>query len=91
MAFVVTNPDKPFGREQIMKPSPVKEIALKHDIRVFQPEKIRNNPEFLQDISSFSCDYFIVVAYGKIMPREVLEAPKKMCINIHGSILPAYR
>lgn len=91
VAFVVTNPDKPFGREQIMKPSPVKEIALKHDIRVFQPEKIRKNHEFLQDISSFSCDHFIVVAYGKIMPRQVLKAPKKMCINIHGSILPAYR
>jgi methionyl-tRNA formyltransferase len=87
----VTNPDKPFGREQTMKPSPVKEFAVLHSIPVFQPVKVRGNDQFLNDIRAYNCDYFVVVAYGKILPLELLEMPKKMCINIHGSILPAYR
>lgn len=91
VVFVVTNPDKPFGREQIMKPSPVKELALKHNICILQPVKVRWNTEFLKEIASYNCDYFIVVAYGKIVPLELLEIPKKLCINVHGSILPAYR
>ena len=91
IAFVVTNPDKPFGREQTMKASPVKELALAKDIPVFQPVKIRGNEQFLDDIRAYDCDYFIVVAYGKIVPLELLEIPSKMCINVHGSILPAYR
>ncbi len=91
VVFVVTNPDKPFGRDQVMKPSPVKESALAHNISVLQPQKIRWNTEFLDTIRSYNCDYFIVVAYGKILPLELLEIPTKMCINIHGSILPAYR
>jgi len=91
VAFVVTNPDKPFGREQIQKASPVKELALIKKIPVFQPEKIRWNEDFFQTLRSFCCDYFIVVAYGKILPIEVLEIPNKLCINVHGSILPKYR
>lgn len=91
VAFVVSNPDKPFGRDQEMRPTPVKELALKEHIPVFTPEKVRNNTEFLDTIRGYDCDYFIVVAYGKILPVELLEIPKKMCINVHGSILPKYR
>ena len=89
--FAVTNPDKPFGRDQIMRSSPVKELAIANSILVLQPLKVRNNPEFLDELRTYDCDYFIVVAYGKIVPRELLDIPKKMCINVHGSILPAYR
>jgi len=89
--FVVTNPDKPFGRDQLLKSSPVKEFALSHNIPVLQPQKIRWNTEFLDTIRSYACDYFVVVAYGKILPLELLEIPRKICINIHGSILPAHR
>lgn len=89
--FVVTNPDKPFGRKQELRPSPVKLLAEKNFLKIFQPVKIRNNAEFLAEISAYNCDYFIVVAYGKILPKELLDIPKKMCINIHGSLLPAYR
>jgi methionyl-tRNA formyltransferase len=71
--------------------SPVKEFAIEKEIRLFQPEKIRNNTEFLAELSKYDVDYFIVVAYGKILPNEILEIPKKMCINVHGSILPKYR
>lgn len=74
-----------------MKASPVKELALTHDTPVYQPVKVRGNTEFLDDIRVYNCDYFIVVAYGKILPLELLETPKKMCINVHGSLLPAYR
>lgn len=91
VVFAVSNPDKPFGRNQEMKPTPVKELALSKNIPVFTPTKIRQNQEFLDEIRSFECDYFIVVAYGKIVPQELLDIPKKMCINVHGSILPAYR
>ena len=89
--FTVTNPDKPFGRDQIMRSSPVKDLAIANNIPVLQPAKIRNNEEFLDQIRSYDCDYFIVVAYGRILPLELLEIPSKMCINVHGSILPAYR
>lgn len=91
VVFVVTNPDKPIGRESLLKSTPVKEYALKKNIPAFTPEKIRGNEHFLNDIRTFWCDYFIVVAYGKILPLELLQIPKKMCINVHGSILPKYR
>ena len=91
VVFVVTNPDKPIWRTSELRASPVKEIAISHDIEVLQPWKIRGNLEFLEKIASFQCDYFIVVAYGKILPLELLEIPKKKCINVHGSILPKYR
>ncbi len=87
----MTNPDKPVGRDQILTPSPVRVLALEKCIDVYTPGRIRENTEFLQKIASYQCDYFIVVAYGKLLPKELLELPKKMCINIHGSILPKYR
>lgn len=89
--FVVTNPDTPYGRHQETRKSPVKIIAETYLIPLFTPEKIRNNDEFLYEIRSFTVDYFVVVAYGKILPQDILNLPKKMCVNIHGSILPQYR
>jgi methionyl-tRNA formyltransferase len=91
IAFVVTNPDKPVGRDQILTPTPVKSLAIEKGIPVYTPLKIRENTEFLETIDSYGCDYYIVVAYGKILPKVLLDQPKKMCINIHGSILPKYR
>lgn len=91
VVFAVSNPDKPFGRSGELRSSPVKELALTQVIPVFTPPKVRGNEQFLADIRSYECDYFVVVAYGKILPVELLDIPKKKCINIHGSILPAYR
>lgn len=87
----MTGEDKPIGRHQVLTANPVKELALEKNIPVLQPARIRGNTEFLEEIQSYSADYFVVVAYGKILPREVLEIPKKYPINIHGSILPKYR
>jgi methionyl-tRNA formyltransferase len=91
VVFVVTNPDKPFGRSWEMKGSAVKEVAIEHHLELLQPEKIRWNSEFFERLRGYHCDYFVVVAYGKILPLELLNIPKKMCINVHGSILPKYR
>ena len=88
---VVTNVDKPKGRGMKLFPSPVKEYALDKDIKVFQPEKIKNNPEFIEQIKSLNPDVICVVAYGKILPKEILDIPKYGCINVHASLLPKYR
>ncbi len=88
---VVTNVDKPKGRGMKMMYSPVKEYALEKGIKIFQPEKIRNNIEFIDEIKKLNPDIICVVAYGKILPKEILEIPKKGCINVHGSLLPKYR
>lgn len=91
IAFAVTNPDKSIGRSGELQPTPVKMLALNHNIPVFTPIRIRDNVDFFREIRAYNCDYFIVVAYGKIVPQEILDLPKKMCINVHGSILPLYR
>ena len=88
---VVTNPDKPKGRGMKMVASPVKEFALEKGLTVYQPEKVRNNEEFVEKIKSLKPDAICVVAYGKILPKEILEIPKYGCINVHGSLLPKYR
>lgn len=88
---VITNPDKPKGRGMKMVYSPVKEYALNKNIPVYQPEKIKNNQEIINTISNLNPDVIVVVAYGKILPKEILSIPKKGCINVHGSILPKYR
>lgn len=88
---VVTQPDKPKNRGMKMQYSPVKECALKYDIPVFQPERIKKDREFIEKYKAFNVDICIVVAFGQILPKEVLEAPKYGCINIHGSLLPKYR
>ena len=83
VSFVVTNPDKSIGRSGELQPTPVKKLAREHNIPVFTPLSLRKNPEFLKQLADFDCDYFVVVAYGKIMPQALLDIPKKMCINIH--------
>ncbi len=88
---VVTNPDRPKGRGMKMIASPVKEYALQRGFPVEQPEKIRNNEAFIQKISQMKPDVICVVAYGKILPKSILEIPKYGCINVHGSLLPQYR
>ena len=87
----VTNPDKPKGRGMKMVASPVKEFALEKGLTVYQPEKVRKNEEFIEKIKSLNPDVICVVAYGKILPKEILEIPKYGCINVHGSLLPKYR
>lgn len=87
----VTNPDKPKGRGMKMIPSPVKEFALEKDIPVYQPLKVRNNIEFIEEMKALNPDVICVVAYGKILPKEILDIPRLGCINVHGSLLPKYR
>lgn len=88
---VVTNPDKPQGRGMKMVASPVKQYAIEKQIPVYQPEKVRNNVEFINQIKELNPDLICVVAYGKILPQELLDIPKLGCINVHGSLLPKYR
>jgi len=88
---VVTNQDKPKGRGMKMVYSPVKEYAIEQNLKVYQPEKVRNNIEFIDEIKSLNPDIICVVAYGKILPKEILDIPKYGCINVHASILPKYR
>lgn len=86
-----TNADKPSGRGLKLKASPVKECAIRYNIPVYQPKKIRKNDEILEILKSFDADFFVVVAYGKILPQEVLDIPKLGSINVHASLLPKYR
>ena len=88
---VVTNPDKPKGRGMKLAYSEVKEYALSKNIKIFQPQKIRNNPEFIEEIKKLNPDIICVVVYGKFLPKELLEIPKYGCINVHPSLLPKYR
>lgn len=88
---VVTNPDRPKGRGMKLIPSPVKEYASEKGLRIFQPEFVKNNSGFVKKIQDLNPDVICVVAYGKILPKELLEIPKLGCINLHGSILPKYR
>ena len=88
---VVTNPDKPKGRGMKLVASPVKEYALEKNIPVYQPIKVKNNKEFIDKIKTLNPDVICVVAYGKILPKEILEIPKYGCINVHASLLPKYR
>jgi len=87
---VVTQPDRPVGRKKVLTPPPVKVEALKHNIPVFQPEKIRIK-EQLDPILALNADLVITAAFGQILPNELLEAPKYGCINVHASLLPELR
>lgn len=89
--LVVTNPDKPKGRGMKMIPSEVKEYALEKGLNIEQPLKVRNNPEFVEKLKNINPDVICVVAYGKIIPKEILDIPRLGCINVHGSLLPKYR
>lgn len=88
---VVTNPDRPKGRGMKMVSSPVKEFAISKNLKIYQPEKVRNNVEFIEEIKALQPDVICVVAYGKILPKEILDIPRLGCINVHGSLLPKYR
>ena len=88
---IVTNPDKPKGRGMKMVASPVKEFGIEKNIPVYQPLRVRNNDSFIDEIKGLNPDVICVVAYGKILPKEILEIPKLGCINVHGSLLPKYR
>ncbi|WP_067515844.1 methionyl-tRNA formyltransferase [Endozoicomonas ascidiicola] len=87
---VYSQPDRPAGRGQKLMPSPVKKLALEHNIPVYQPKSLRNE-EAQQELSSLNADLMVVVAYGLILPQVVLDTPKLGCINVHGSILPRWR
>lgn len=87
---VFTKPDKPKGRGNKMSFSPVKEIALNHQIPIFQPVTLKDEA-IQQTILDFAPDAIVVVAYGKLLPKAVLDIPKLGCINVHGSLLPKYR
>lgn len=87
---VVTQPDKPRGRGKSVLMPPVKEKALERGLAVFQPSKVRG-PEFVKVLKDLKPDVMVVVAFGQILPKEVLEIPPKGCINIHASLLPKYR
>ncbi|KEI01467.1 methionyl-tRNA formyltransferase [Clostridium botulinum] len=88
---VFTQPDRPKGRGKKVAMSPVKEVALKNNIEICQPNKLKNEPEFIGKLKNIEPDFIIVVAYGQILPKEVLEIPKYACINLHASLLPKYR
>lgn len=89
--LVVSQADKPVWRKKEIIETPIKKYALSKDIEVLQPEKLKNNEVLFDKLKYANYDFIIVVAYGKIIPKEILEAPKYWCINIHGSILPKYR
>ena len=85
---VVTQPDRPKGRQLILHPSPVKLEAESHHLRVHQPERLRNDISFLEQLAP---GLIVVVAYGQILPQAILDLPPHGCLNVHGSLLPAYR
>lgn len=88
---VYTQPDRPKGRGKKLAFSPVKEVAVENNIEVLQPEKIRHDKEAIEYLKNLNPDFIIVVAFGQILPKEVLDIPKFGCINLHGSLLPKYR
>ncbi len=87
---VFTQPDKPVGRHAVLTPPPVKQLALSHGIPVYQPTKMRDGTvaALLRELAP---DCLVVVAYGRILPQEILDVPPRGCVNIHGSLLPRYR
>jgi methionyl-tRNA formyltransferase len=87
---VVTQPDRPVGRKKVLTPTPVKEEALRLGIRVIQPEKMKGSSQ-LQDIISLQPEIIITAAFGQLLPVELLETPQFGCLNVHASLLPAYR
>jgi methionyl-tRNA formyltransferase len=85
---VFTQPDKPIGRKQISTPPPIKTLALENNLSVFQPQKIRTEAEVIRNLQP---DLIVVIAYGQIIPQEILDIPTFGCINVHASLLPKYR
>jgi len=89
ISLIVSQPDKPVWRKKILKPTPIKLLGIENNIKVLQPEKLKWNIQFFEELKGL--DFIIVVAYGKIIPIDILNAPKYWCINVHGSILPFHR
>jgi len=87
---VITQPDKPKGRGNKIIYSPIKELALELNIPVLQPVKVKD-PDFIEELKTFEADVFVVIAYGQILPKAILDMPRLGSINIHGSLLPKYR
>lgn len=90
IVLAVTQPDKPRGRGKEMQYSPVKEAALAHDIPVYQPQRIRD-AECVEELKKYPADVMVVIAFGQILPKEILDMTKYGCINVHASLLPDYR
>jgi len=90
LAAVVTQPDRPKGRQLKLQPSPVKQLALKRQLPLLQPERARSE-EFLRQIEQINPELIVVAAYGQILPRQLLELPRFGCLNVHTSVLPKYR
>jgi methionyl-tRNA formyltransferase len=91
IALVVSQPDRPVGRDRQIAPTPIKHAALAAGLAVTQPEKIRNNAEFRAQLEAIAPDAIVVVAYGRIIPPWMLALPRLGCINLHASLLPKYR
>lgn len=91
VGLVVTQPDKAKNRGKKVQFTPVKELAVQHEITVLQPERVRGNEEFLRQLKEYAPDIIVVVAYGQILPKEILELPKYGCVNVHASLLPHLR
>ena len=91
ISAVITQPDKKRSRGSKLIASPIKKIALDHDIPVFTPNKIKNNISFIENLRSFNSDVFVVIAYGKVLSSEILSIPKYGCWNAHASLLPRWR
>jgi methionyl-tRNA formyltransferase len=91
VSAVFTQPDRPKGRGNKVSMSPVKEEALRYNIPVYQPVKIKDHSESIELLKELKPDFIIVVAFGQILPREILDIPKMCCINLHASLLPKYR
>ncbi len=88
---VITSPDAPVGRKQILTPTPIAEFSQGNNLPLQKPESVKNNPEFLDFLRSLEADIFIVVSYGKILPLELLSIPPLQTLNVHFSLLPKYR
>ena len=91
VSLIVSQPDKPVWRKKEILPTPVKILAQNNNIKVSQPIKLKNNLDFFSELKNENLDFIVVVAYWKIVPKEILDTPKYWCINIHWSILPLYR
>ena len=87
---VVAQPDKPVGRKQTLTPPPTKSLALEHGVSVLQPRRIRE-PQAVAELAAFAPDVIVVMAYGQILPKTILELPKLACLNLHASLLPLHR
>ncbi|NOX98337.1 MAG: methionyl-tRNA formyltransferase, partial [Verrucomicrobia bacterium] len=88
---VFTQPDRPVGRKQILTATAIKALAIEAEVPVFQPETLRKNLESFRDLQTLAPDLIVVMAYGCLLPQEVIDAPSIACINLHASLLPLHR